>query len=342
MSTKKSELSLCVRNEIISLHKRGESYRKIGNSLNLSFSTVRNVIKKFKDTGSVENKTRSGRPQALTIRQRRDIVKEAIKNPFVSAKSLAVDIATYSGKEVSAQTVRNVLHSAEIYGRAARKKPFINEKNREKRFGFAKIYINKTMEFWKTVIFSDESKFNLFGSDGKRFVWRKPNTELNQKNVIPTVKHGGGHVMVWGCMSYHGVGNLVFIDGNMNADDYINVLRNNLLSSATKMGIDGNFLFQQDNDPKHTARKTREWLLYNVPKQLPTPPQSPDINPIENLWHIIDLKIRKNKIKNKNDLKATLLKEWSNISSEITQKLVESMPNRLQAVINAKGMHTKY
>lgn len=97
------------------------------------------------------------------------------------------------------------------------------------------------MEFWKTVIFSDESKFNLFGSEGKRFVWRKPHTELNQKNIIPTVKHGGGHVMVWGCMSYHGVGNLVFIDGNMNADVYIDVLRNNLLTSATKMGIDGKF-----------------------------------------------------------------------------------------------------
>ncbi|XP_078038033.1 uncharacterized protein LOC144470587 [Augochlora pura] len=198
MSTKKSELSMSVRNEIISLQKSGKSYRKIDNSLNLSLSTVKNVVKKFKETGSVENKSRSGRSKVVTIRKRRGIIKEAIKNLFESAKSLAVGIATYSGKEVNAQRVRNVLHSAEVY---------------------------------------DESKFNLFGSDEKRFVWSKPNTELNQKNVIPRVKYGDGQVMVWGCMSYHGVGNLAFIDDTMNASIYINVLRNNLLTSTTKMGI---------------------------------------------------------------------------------------------------------
>ncbi|GFV27729.1 transposable element Tc1 transposase [Trichonephila clavipes] len=61
--------------------------------------------------------------------------------------------------------------------------------------------------FWKKVIFSDESKFNIFGSDGRRTVWRKPNTALDPKNLRPTVKHGGVSVMVWGCMASNGVGN---------------------------------------------------------------------------------------------------------------------------------------
>jgi len=342
MVAKKSELSAFVRNQIVFLRKRGESYREIGKTLKLSFSTVRHVIKKYEETNSTKNRRRSGRPKALTVREQRNIIKEAIKNPFVSAQSLSADIATSSGKTVSAQTVRNVLHSAKIYGRAARKKPFINDKNRQKRLGFAKAYINKPMEFWKNVIFSDESKYNIFGSDGKKFVWRRPNTELEKQNIQPTVKHGGGHVMVWGCMSYNGVGNLAFIEGIMNAQMYIDVLRDNLQQSAIKLGIQETFQFQQDNDPKHTAKKTREWLLQNVPKQLFTPPQSPDVNPIENLWHILDLQIRKRKISNKNDLKKVLLEEWSKISPETTQKLVESMPNRLQAIINAKGMHTKY
>lgn len=89
-------------------------------------------------------------------------------------------------------------------------------------------------------------------------MWRKPNAGLDQKNLRPTVKHGGDHVMVWGYMSYHGVGNFVFIDGIMNAEHYINILRDNLLESATKMGISKTFRFQQDNDPKHTARKTKD------------------------------------------------------------------------------------
>lgn len=77
--------------------------------------------------------------------------------------------------------------------------------------------MNKPLEFWKNVIFSDESKLNIFGSDGKKYVWCKPNTSLQTKHLKPTVKHGGGHVMIWGCMAYSGVGNMTFIEGNMNA-----------------------------------------------------------------------------------------------------------------------------
>ena len=60
-------------------------------------------------------------------------------------------------------------------------------------------------------IFSDESKFNIIVSDGRRMVWRKKNTGLESKNLIPTVKHGGGGVIVWGCVSTEGIGNLHFI-----------------------------------------------------------------------------------------------------------------------------------
>ena len=93
----------------------------------------------------------------------------------MSAQNLSVDITSSSGKTVSAQTVRNVLHSAKIYGRTARKKPFIKDKNKQKRFGFVKAYFNKSTEFWKNVIFSDESKYNIFGSNGTKFVWRTDN-----------------------------------------------------------------------------------------------------------------------------------------------------------------------
>ena len=68
-------------------------------------------------------------------------------------------------------------------------------------------------------------------------MWRKPNTEMDTADLRPTVKHGGGSVMVWGCMSAHGVGNLVFIDGIMNQYVYINILKENLIPSAEKMGI---------------------------------------------------------------------------------------------------------
>lgn len=339
---KSGEFCTSFKNQIIKLHSKGLSYRKIANRLEISFSTVRNIIKKFRTTGSVLNKPRSGRPSKLNEREQRSIHRRVERDPTSSAASIAEEIASTSNTTFCLQTVRNVIHKYNYYGRVQRKKPFISEINRKKRLEFAKIYVNKDLEFWKDVIFSDESKFNIFGSDGRKYVWRRPNTEFQARHVRPTVKHGGGSVLVWGCMSWNGVGNLTFIDGIMNAEKYVDILRHNLKSSAEKLGIKDTFLFQQDNDPKHTANKTKEWMLYNVPRQLKTPPQSPDINPIEHLWYLLDLKVRKNKISSKAVLKETLAEEWRKIGQDVTQNLVSSMPRRLQAVIDANGTVTKY
>lgn len=94
------------------------------------------------------------------------------------------------------------------------------------------MHINKSQEFWEKVIFSDESKFNVWGSDGRKLVWRKKGDALNKENLIPTVKHGGGSVMVWGCMSACGVGNLQIIEGTMDKHAYLNILKKNLKESA--------------------------------------------------------------------------------------------------------------
>ncbi|GFX22421.1 transposable element Tc1 transposase [Trichonephila clavipes] len=100
------------------------------------------------------------------------------------------------GRSVSAETVRNVIRHAGYSSRVARKKPFISLQNQKKRLEFGKAHQLKTDNFWKKVIFIEESKFNIFGSDGRRTVWRKRNTALDPKNLRPTVKHGGGSVMV--------------------------------------------------------------------------------------------------------------------------------------------------
>lgn len=170
----------------------------------------------------------------------------------------------------------------------------------------------------------------------------KEKEELKLKNTTPTVKHGGGSVMVWGCMSGAGVGNLQFIDVNMDRFVYLQILKDNLADSARKLGLSENWYFQQDNDPKHTSEVVKLWLLYNVPKQLHSPPQSPDLNPIEHLWDELERRIRKRVIRNKNDLKTALTEEWNKILPDVTKKLVFSMKNRLNSVIENNGGPTKY
>jgi hypothetical protein len=124
------------------------------------------------------------------------------------------------------------------------------------RFEKSKNFIALSDDEIKTIIFSDGCKFPLFDPDKTCSVWRKPSTGLQKKNLTPTVKYGGGSVMVWGCFSYHGVGRLVFIDGIMDATKYVNILSNNLNASANLMGLES-FIFQQDNDPKHTSKLAR-------------------------------------------------------------------------------------
>ncbi|GFS77498.1 transposable element Tcb1 transposase [Trichonephila clavipes] len=300
------------------------------------------IIGRFKSDGLVENESGRGRKSILSDVDKRKVLKDIKIDPKLSAVKLAAETSRVMGRSVSAETVINVIRHAGYSSRVARKKLFISLQNQKKRLEFAKTYQLKTDNFWKKVIFSDESKFNIFGSDGHRTVWRKPNTALDPKNLRPTIKHGGGSVMVWGCMASNVVENLVFIDGIMDHKLYIDILNNNLKESAKKLGLDGNFIFQLDNDPKHTARNVKMWCLFHCKQQLHTPPQSPDINVIENLWATLKTAVQKHQIRNKAHLKQVLQEEWDKISPDTTKKLVESVPRRLEDIIKAKGHATKY
>lgn len=208
---------------------------------------------------------------------------------------------------------------------------------RVKRLEFALKYIDKPLEFWKQVLWSDESKFELFGRKQRARVWTKPGEKLADKNVQKTMKHGGGSIMMWGCFAWSGVGNLEKIDGIMTADSYISILKRNLKESARKVGLGKKYIFQQDNDPKHTAHKTTAYFRASRIKVLEWPPQSPDLNPIENLWSILDQNVDKGDVTNRDSLFQSLVKAWTNINPQHIKNLVESMPRRLQAVIEAKG-----
>lgn len=143
-------------------------------------------------------------------------------------------------------------------------------------------------------------------------------------------------------MSAAAVGNFHFIDGIMDHLKYIDILKNNLQESAEKMGLENNFIFMQDNDRKLTALNTKLLVLYNIPEVLQTPPQSPDINPIEHVWDLLDRNIRKHHINSKAVLKSVLVEEWKKLSPEILLILVKSMPRRLDAIIKHKGNANKY
>ena len=111
-----------------------------------------------------------------------------------------------------------------------------------------------------------------------------PGEELGEKGVIPTVKYGGGHIMIWACMSRSGVGHVRLVQGNLNATQYVEILEENLAPSIETMGLDPPMvIFQQDNDPKHTNHCAQRHLRGTGFEVMRWPPQSPDLNPIENV-----------------------------------------------------------
>ncbi|GFX28863.1 transposable element Tcb1 transposase [Trichonephila clavipes] len=143
-------------------------------------------------------------------------------------------------------------------------------------------------------------------------------------------------------MAANGVGRLTFIDSTLNHMGHINILKENLKQSAQDLNLGDNFWFQQDNDPKHTPHNVKLWLLYNIKNHLRSPPQSPDLNPIEHLWDLLERKIRQRHSTSKEMLKREIVTEWNTISSEETSKLVQSMPKRLTEVLRRKGYPTSY
>ncbi|KAJ8870126.1 hypothetical protein PR048_029138 [Dryococelus australis] len=159
-----------------------------------------------------------------------------------------------------------------------------------------------------------------------------PNTKLQSQHFIPTVKHGGGSVMVWGCVASSGVKNLTIIEGAMDSIKYISVLRLDISNSAQKLGLAGVCVFQQDYDPKHTTMKTKEWLFYNAPRRILTLPQSPYVNPIEQLWEYLGEPVQKHHPSSKRAQQRLILQVSFKITPAHTTALVRSMPRRTKLV----------
>jgi hypothetical protein len=237
------------------------------------------------------------------------------------------------------------LYEAGYHSRVAVRKPLISEKNRKDRLQWCKQHQKWTDEQWKKVIWSDESRFTLFQSDGRTRVWRLPKEKYDVDCIVPTVKHGGGGVMVWGCFTWESLGPLVRVEGTVNSQKYIDILNRHLIPFM--QGLEEEIVeyeFQQDNASVHTSKLTMTFFDTSDINLMKWPGQSPDLNPIEHLWDELERRIRKRDPppKSERELAVHLQEEWEKITDTVFQKLILSMNSRTKAVKRAKGYATKY
>jgi transposase len=332
----------CESERLVMYEKRisGHSYADIAREFGCSDNCVKKVVNKINNYGTANNLFRSGRNRCTSERTDSLIKQLVTKSRKTTVKEIKQDLAL-SNINISETTIRYRIREKGFFGGIARKRPAISPSNAAKRLAFAKKYIRMPAFFWKKILWSDESKFELINSKRRFRVWKKRGEGLNNENVSPTVKHSKS-LMVWGCVSASGVGNLVEITSKMDAKTYVNILENNLIASAEKVKIQDNFIFQSDNDPKHTSKLAKKWLADNQINLLEWMAQSPDLNIIEHLWEHLDRSVPLSSRKSFATFKNALFKAWDEIGPEVIEKLVSSIPKRLQAVIDAKGYNTKY
>ncbi|GFV63367.1 HTH_Tnp_Tc3_2 domain-containing protein [Trichonephila clavipes] len=177
----RKETTIEERKLVIKLSNERKSQRNIAKVVGRSVNCIQKILQKFKKTGMLGNNEGRGRKKIMKFTTERRVIHQVKIDPKISAPKISASTSNTLGRSVSAETVRRVLRKAGYNGRVARKKPLIGMRNRVKRLTFAKEHILKPQQFWNEVIFSDERKFNIFGSDGRRMVWRKPNTSYPPK-----------------------------------------------------------------------------------------------------------------------------------------------------------------
>lgn len=213
----------------------------------------------------------------------------------------------------------------------------------KKRLAFCKKHLHWTEKDWETVMFSDESTFRLINPRAQKV--RRPLgvNRYKQRYVVVNVKHPPS-VMFWGCFcGIGGRGSLYELPPKvtMNGDRYMGVLKEKLLPWMESLGATK---FLQDGAPCHTSKKVMSFLRENNVTVMDWPGNSPDLNPIENLWAIMKSKLKK--MPNITSLKLLIraIKYiWCTaLPISLMKKLAHSMPTRLKMCIQNQGQMTKY
>ncbi|KAK3505776.1 hypothetical protein QTP70_019934, partial [Hemibagrus guttatus] len=338
---KTKELSKDTRNKTVDLHQAGKIESAIGKQLGVKKSTVGAIIRKWKTYKTTDNLPQSGAPRKISPRGVKMITRTVSKNPRTTRGDLVNDLQR-AGTKVTKATISNTLRRQGLKSCSARRVPLLKPVHVRARLKSAREHLDDPEEDWENVIWSDETKIELFGKNSTCRVWRRKNAELHPKNTIPTVKHGGGNIMLWGCFSAKGPGRLIRVKERMNGAMYREILSKNLLPSAMALKMKCGWVFQHDNDPKHTTRATKEWLRKKHFKVLEWPSQSPDLNPVENLWRELKIRVAQRQPQNNTALEEICMEEWAKLPATVCKNLVATYRKRLTSVIANKGYITKY
>jgi transposase len=333
-------LSVAQRWAIVTMHKLDHDDAAIAQHVPCDLRSVRHWWTHYEQHGDVNDTLRSGRKRKSTAEEDAAIAAEARETKFTTPRRIRRKL----GMDVSSRTIDRRLIEVGLFGRVARHKKKFSEEEKRKRLSFAEGYQHWTAADWMRVEFADEKLFLGEGFWGQVFVRRPRGEALNPDYCVDQKPHPV-KVSAWACFSGHGPGHMYIFNENMDAKLLQGILGSHLVESAA-LHFDvehaEHWWFLQDNAPQHKSFLIRTWLFNHGIQCLDFPPYSPDLNPIENLWADLARRVEKFQCDSMEELQDVVAKEWNKTPKKLLRKLARSMPERCQAVIDAKGDHTKY
>ena len=317
------------RLQIIFLHLNNSGPRlsiaKISRKMKLSRHTVSNWIKRFKETVDVLEQHSIGRPTKISGKLEKIMKNALVENPELNAKEISLQLER-TGLKIHPTTISRRLNKLGYHYKVPASKPLLSKKQKLARLKFGRENGDRD---WSNVIFTDEFTIKL-GANRERF-WKRRNSRIYlRKQKYP------GKINIWGCFTSSGFGKIILFKENLNAEKMISIYEKGLLRSYISLG-NTNYLLLEDNDPKHTSKKAKIYKKNHKINQISFPANSPDLNPIENVWHVMKSKVAKFHPSNISQLKSIIKKIWKDFPRKMAENLANSMTKRCKLVIDAKG-----
>jgi len=303
-------------------------------------STVYELVKKLAETGSLSPRPHPGRPSILTPKKRRHLGMLVHANKAATGPELAAKLQkAHPGLSISTRTIQRNLSELKYVVCRPVAVPLLKPIHIETRKQWG---LRHAKDRWNQTIFSDETTFQTFRNT-QPVRYRLG----NQRPQRPMVKHPY-KVHVWGAFSANGPIGFVLFTETMNAQKYCEILEQHLFPNASRAGP--RWRFQHDNAPMHTASVTRCLLETHKTRVIDWPANSPDLNPIENLWSILKNKVerqvnfhltRTRSLSNE-EFRSIIKTEWEGIDKSVLLNLANSMQKRITQLLERKGNKINY
>jgi transposase len=312
-------------------HKEVVNCAEIARNTGINERQVQRLYASFKREGQMPKKAVMGRPRKIDPKINSQIARIVCEKAHTSSENIASRLKISKKCNISSREVRRRLNKMGYSKKKGKAVPFLTLAHIEKRLQF---YQNCSELGWNSVIFSDESAFQLCPNIVK--FWSKNDGE----KTVPTPKFDK-KVMVWGAISSAGKSQLSFVTDSLNSDGYQKIISKLLMPFIKRKHR--NFLyFQQDNAPCHVSSASRAFLAQKKIPLLEWPPNSPDLNPIENLWGLLKIKAAERFPANLDKLKEVLVDEWNKLPIDYIQTLIFSMTHRMEKLKKSNGRAINY